>query len=134
MVPGRGRPEPPKALDQTEARAWNDIVDALPGQWVDLAGQVILRRAVAQIAVAERLEARLRDLATMGDDAEALQAEAELAVMHRATAKSVIAILTALRATPRSRMAAREGRAKFERGPAFRPWEIVAKRNDGATS
>jgi hypothetical protein len=134
MVPGRGRPEPPKALDQTEARAWNDIVDALPGQWLDLAGQIILRRAAAQIAVAERLEARLRDLATMGDDAEALAAEAELAVMHRATSKSVIAILTALRATPRSRMAAREGRAKFERGPAFRPWEIVAKRNDGAAS
>ena len=131
MVPGRGRPEPPKALDPTEARAWNDVIDALPGQWVDLAGQIILRRAAAQIAIAERLEARLRDLATMGGDEEALAAEAELAVMHRATSKSVIACLTALRATPRSRMAAREGRAKFERGPAFRPWEIVAKRSDG---
>jgi hypothetical protein len=131
MVPGRGRPEPPKMLDMIEARAWNDIIDALPGQWVDLAGQIILRRAAAQVAIAERLETRLRDLATMGDDPEALAAEAELAVMHRATSKSVIACLTALRATPRSRMAAREGRAKFERGPAFRPWEIVAKRSDG---
>ena len=132
MVPGRGRPEPPKALDPLEARAWNDVIDALPGQWVDLAGQIILRRAAAWAAIAERLEARLRDLATMGGDEEALAAEAELAVMHRATSKSVIACLTALRATPRSRMAfAREGRAKFERGPAFRPWEIVAKRSDG---
>jgi hypothetical protein len=131
MVPGRGRPEPPKALDPIEARAWNDVIDALPGQWVDLAGQVILRRAAAQIAIAERVEARLRDLATMGDDPEALAAEAQLAAMHRESAKSVIACLTALRATPRSRMAPREGRAKFERGPAFRPWEIVAKRNDG---
>ena len=26
MLPGRGRPEPPKALDQAEARAWNDVV------------------------------------------------------------------------------------------------------------
>jgi hypothetical protein len=129
MVPGRGRPEPPKALDPIEARAWNDIIDALPGQWVDLAGQIILRRTAAQVAIA--LEARLRDLATMGSDEEALAAEAELAVMHRATSKSVIACLTALRATPRSRMAAREGRAKFERGSAFRPWEIVAKRSDG---
>jgi hypothetical protein len=131
MVPGKGRPEPPKALDPIEARAWNDVIDALPGRWVDLAGQIVLRRVVAQVAIAERLEARIRDLATMGDDSEALAAEAELAVMHRATAKSVIACLTALRATPRSRMAPREGRAKFERGPAFRPWEIVAKRNDG---
>ena len=88
MVPGRGRPEPPKALDPTEARAWNDVIDALPGQWVDLAGQIILRRTAAQVAIAERLEARLRDLATMSDDEEALAAEAELAVMHRATSKS----------------------------------------------
>lgn len=131
MPPGRGRPQPPRVLDQIEARAWNDIVDALPGQWLDTAGQIILRRTAAQIAIAERLEARLRDLATMSGDEEALAAEAELAVMHRATSKSVIACLTALRATPRSRMAAREGRAKFERGPAFRPWEIVAKRSDG---
>ena len=131
MLPGRGRPQPPRVLDQIEARAWNDIVDALPGQWLDTAGQIILRRTAAQIAIAERLEARLRDLATMSGDEEALAAEAELAVMHRATSKSVIACLTALRATPRSRMAAREGRAKFERGPAFRPWEIVAKRSDG---
>jgi hypothetical protein len=131
MVPGRGRPEPPKALDPIEARAWNDVIDALPGQWVDPAGHLILRRTGAQVAIAERLEARLRDLATMDDDPEALAAGQALAVMHRETAKSVIACLTALRATPRSRMAPREGRAKFERGPAFRPWEIVAKRFDG---
>src|ERR1700722_7371863 len=131
MVPGRGRPEPPKMLDMIEARAWNDIIDALPGQWVDLAGQIILRRTAAQVAIAERLEARLRDLATMGDDAGALAAGAGLAAMHAATPKSVLACLTALRATPRSRMAPREGRAKFERGPAFRPWEIVGKRSDG---
>ena len=63
MVPGRGRHEPPKALDQTEARAWNDIIDALPGQWVDLAGQVILRRAAAQI----RSLGALKLLCPLGD-------------------------------------------------------------------
>jgi hypothetical protein len=135
MLPGRGRPQPPKMLDMIEARAWNDIVDALPGQWLDLAGQLVLRRVAAQVAIAERVEERLRTLATMGDDPEALAAEAALAGMHRETAKSVIAGLTALRATPRSRMAPREGRNKFERGPAFRPWEIVAaKRSDGPAS
>ena len=30
LVPRKGRPEPPKALDQAEARAWNDVVEALP--------------------------------------------------------------------------------------------------------
>jgi hypothetical protein len=135
MVPGKGRPEPPKALDPIEARAWNDIVDALPGRWLDPAGQLVLRRLAAQVAIAERVEARLRDLAMMGDDPEALEAERMLAVMHRETAKSVIYGLSALRATPRSRMAAREGQSKFTRGAgAFRPWEIVARKSDGQVS
>jgi hypothetical protein len=135
MLPGKGRPAPPKALDQIEARAWNDVVDALPSQWIDAAAQMVLRRLVCQIAIAERVEARLRDLAMMGDDPEALEAERLLAAMHRETAKSVIHGLTALRATPRSRMAPREGRSKFDRGAgSFRPWEIVAKRSDGPAS
>ena len=134
MVPGKGRPEPPKALDQVEARAWNDVIDALPGQWIDLAGQVVLRRVSAQVAIAERVEARLRDLALRGDDPEALEAEQVLAAMHRETTKSVINGLSALRATPRSRMAAREGRNKFQRGVTSRPWEIVAKRDHGSAS
>jgi hypothetical protein len=135
MLPGKGRPAPPKALDQVEARAWNDIIDALPSQWIDAAAQLVLRRVAAQVAIAERVEARLRDLARRGDDHEALEAEQVLAVMHRETTKSVVHGLTALRATPRSRMAAREGRSKFERGAgAFRPWEIVAKRSDGQAS
>jgi hypothetical protein len=42
---------------------------------VDPAGQVVLRRVAAQAALAERLEERLRRLAEMGDDPEALEAE-----------------------------------------------------------
>jgi hypothetical protein len=130
MLPGKGRPQPPKALDQTEARAWNDVIDALPGHWIDAAAQIVLRRVAAQIAIAERVEARLRDLAMMGDDPEALAAEqGSLACIGRPRNRS-----SALRATPRSRMAPREGRSKFERGAAFRPWEIVAKRSDGQAS
>ena len=97
--------------------------------------QLVLRRTVAQVAIAERLEDRLRRLALMDDDPEALEAEAKIAAMHRETAKAVIAGLTVLRATPRSRMAARESRSRFERGAgSFRPWDIVAKKSDGAAS
>ena len=132
LLPGKGRPEPPKALDQIEARAWNDVIDALPDRWLDPAGQLVLRRTVTQVAIAERLEERLRRLALMDDDPEALEAEKAVAAMHRETAKAVIAGLTVLRATPRSRMAARESRSRFERGAgALRPWNIVAKKSDG---
>jgi hypothetical protein len=135
LVPGKGRPEPPKALDQTEARAWNDVVDALPDRFLDPAGQLVLRRTVTQVAIAERLEDRLRRLSEIADDPEALEAEKTIAAMHRETAKAVIAGLTVLRATPRSRMAARESRSRFERGVgALRPWNIVAKKNDGQAS
>jgi hypothetical protein len=138
MVPGKGRPAPPKELDQIEARAWNDVVDALPSQWLDAASQLVLRRLVCQIAIAERLEARLRQLAMLEGDSEALEAEELIARMHRETAKSVVHGLTALRATPRSRMAAREGRSRFERGaPSFGPWDIVAQKSgspDGPAS
>ena len=82
MLPGKGRPEPPKALDQAEARAWNDVVDALPDRFLDPAGQLVLRRVVTQVAIAERLEDRLRRLALMDDDPEALGAEASIAAMH----------------------------------------------------
>jgi hypothetical protein len=138
MLPGKGRPEPPAELDQTEARAWRDVIDGLPGQWVDAASQLVLRRVAAQIAVAERLEDRLRRLGEMPTDPEALEAEKAVAAMHREAAKAIIHGLTALRATPRSRMAAREGRSRFERGaPSFRPWDIVAQKSgspDGPAS
>jgi hypothetical protein len=135
LVPGKGRPEPPKVLDQTEARAWNDVIDALPDRFLDPAGQLVLRRTVAQVAIAERLEDRLRRLALMAEDPEALEAEKTVAAMHRETAKSVIAGLTVLRATPRSRMAPREVRSRFERRVgALRPWEIVAGKPDGQVS
>jgi hypothetical protein len=134
MLPGKGRPAPPKELDQIEAHAWNDVVDALPAQWFDAAAQIVLRRLVSQIAIAERLEARLRRLAMMLDDPEALEAEQALARAHREAGKAVVHGLTALRATPRSRMAARESRSRFERGAGvFRPWEIVARKPDGQT-
>jgi hypothetical protein len=109
MLPGKGRPAPPKELDQIEARAWNDVIDALPSQWIDAASQLVLRRLVCQIAIAERLEARLRRLAMLADDPEALEGEQLLARAHREAAKAVVHGLTTLRATPRSRMAAREG-------------------------
>ena len=60
MVPGAGRPSPPAELDALERRIWKDAVDALPSFWLDPAGQIVLRRAVAQAAICERQEARLR--------------------------------------------------------------------------
>jgi hypothetical protein len=127
MVPGRGRPEPPAGLDRAERRAWADVIDALPSQWLDTAGQLILRHVAAQTALADRLADRLRDLGERGDEPEALEAERQIAAMHRDALKAIAQGLGALRATPQSRMASREGRSRFERSAlTAKPWEIVA--------
>ena len=121
LVPGKGRPEPPKELDLVERRAWNDVVDSLPGHWLDPAGQ---------IALGKRLALRLRQMREARDDDEAL--EARLAQQHQAALRSIAFGLTALRATPRSRVAPRDAKPRFERnaGP-LRPWEITAKKAEG---
>jgi hypothetical protein len=124
-LPGRGRPEPPSRLTQAEQRAWRAIVDASPDGFIDGAGQLILKRVVGQIAIAERHEERLKRIAETGGD---LEAELEVAAAHRDTTKSIIAGLIALRATPRSRMESRNARDAFARAPSGRrPWDIEAQ-------
>src|SRR5215467_7135760 len=114
-VPGRGRPEPPADLDLVEQRIWREVVDALPGHWLDPAGQLILRRLVAQAAVSERQEARLRQLRAQGEDGT--EAAAGLVVAHGAVAKTVAHLLGQLRATPRSRMVPRTAGSRLVEAP-----------------
>jgi hypothetical protein len=124
-VPGRGRPEPPAGLDELEQQIWREVVDALPGHWLDSAGQVILRRLVAQAAVSERQEFRLRQLrAQQQDDGEEAGA---LAAQHGVVAKNVAYLLSQLRATPRSQLRSRSAGSQMEQVPDSRPWEIKAK-------
>jgi hypothetical protein len=125
VVPGQGRAEPPASLDTLERRIWRDVVDALPAHWLDLAGQLILRRLVAQAAIAERREARLRQLRAQdrdsGEDADAI------ASLHGVSAKTIAYLLSQLRATPRSRIVSRSAGPQFDQAPKSRPWEIRAR-------
>jgi hypothetical protein len=124
LVPGQGRPPQPAGLDRLERRIWRDVVDALPAHWLDPAGQLVLRRLVAQAAIAERREARLRQLRAQGkDDGEDADA---LAALHGVSAKIVAYLLGQLRATPRSRMVSRAAGPEVEGAPKFRPWDIRA--------
>lgn len=125
ILPGRGRPEPPADLDLLEQRVWREVVDALPGHWLDAAGQLVLRRLVAQAAVSERQEVRLRQL--RAQDQDGTEDAAELVIAHGAVAKTVAHLLGQLRATPRSRMVSRAAGSRLEGVPESRPWEIKAK-------
>lgn len=40
VLPGRGRPEAPDDLDRLERNLWSQVVDALPGHWIDLLPRV----------------------------------------------------------------------------------------------
>ena len=124
-VPGRGRPEPPPDLDELESRIWREVVDALPGHWLDRAGQLVLRRLAAQTAISERQEARLRLLRAQEQDGG--EEAATLAAQHGVSAKNVAYLLAQLRATPRSQLRSRAAGSQMERAPDSRPWEIKAK-------
>ena len=124
-VPGAGRPRAPRGLDELEKRIWRDVVDALPAYWVDPAGRQVLRRLVAQAAIAERQEAGLRLMRAQGQDGS--EDATALATLHAATAKAVAYLLGQLRATPRSRIVSRDAGPKVEETPRARPWEIQAR-------
>jgi hypothetical protein len=125
VIPGAGRPAPPRGLDQQERRIWRAVVDALPAHWIDPAGQLILRRVICLGASLACWEVQLRELRAAG--AAGGEEATKLAGMHAATAKTVAYLLGQLRATPRSRMVSRDARAKIEEAPRARPWEIKAK-------
>jgi hypothetical protein len=130
-IPGQGRPEPPDHLDELEQAIWREVTASLPPYWIDGAGCLVLRRLVAQAAIAERCEDRLRRLRRHDEDGE--EDAAALAVRHAATAKTVTYLLTAIRGTPRSRVLTRDAGTDIEKVPAFRPWELEAD-DDGATT
>ena len=124
VIPGQGRPEPPPDLDELEQSIWRAVIDALPAHWVDKAGEIVLRRLVAQAAVAERRELRLRGLRAtgrdIGEDADAL------VTAHGVGAKMVTYLLGQLRATPKARERSRAAEPAVNRAAKFRPWEIWA--------
>jgi hypothetical protein len=99
-------------------------MDALPGHWLDTAGQLILRRLAAQAAVSERQEARLRPLRAQDEDDD--EEAAILASQHGVMAKNVAYLLTQLRATPRAQLRSRAAGSRAEQAPEARPWEIRA--------
>jgi hypothetical protein len=100
------RPEPPGQLDDAERRARQAIVDASPDGFLDGAGQLILRQVVTQVAIGERHARRLRKMVEAGvDDVEA---EIMIGRAHAEAMKNTVHGMTALRATPKSRMRSRE--------------------------
>jgi hypothetical protein len=99
------------------------VIDALPGHWLDRAGQLVLRRLAAQAAVSERQEARLRLLRAQEQDGGE-EAATTLAAQHGVSAKNVAYLLAQLRATPRSQLRSRAAGSQIEQAPQLRPWEI----------
>jgi hypothetical protein len=125
LIPGQGRPDPPRALDRAEKSAWREIVGAMPPNWFGSESQPVLRRLCAQIVISEGLEEELRKVRAdgLGDSERA----ARLAHAHRDTAKAVNQLSQALRLTPKSRWSARSSETEVGRAAKERPWEIRAR-------
>jgi hypothetical protein len=121
---GRERPAPPPKLSRADQELWRGMVDAAPGGWLDIPGQLLLKRVIALNRTVERHEARLQRMATMGGS---LEDELLVSKAHQNAVKSLTAALTALRVTPKSRAEPKIARTAFERssGPE-KPWNITA--------
>jgi hypothetical protein len=125
VIPGQGRPEPPRALDGAEKLVWRSIVGAMPSNWFGLECQPVLRRLCAQVVISEELEKELRKVRADGS-AESERA-ARLAEAHRDAARAVNQLSQALRLTPKSRWSARTSETEVGRAARERPWEIKAR-------
>jgi phage terminase small subunit len=125
IIPGQGRPEPPRALDKAEKAVWRKIVDAMPPNWFGSECQPVLRRLCAQIVISEGLEEQLRRVRAdgLGDSERA----ARLAEAHRDAAKTVNQLSQSLRLTPKSRWSARTSETEVAHAAKERPWEIRAR-------
>ena len=125
LIPGQGRPEPPRALDRAEKTVWRDIVSAMPPNWFGLESQPVLRRLCAQVVVSEGLEEQLRRVRADGSgDSERA---ARLAEAHREAARAVNQLSQSLRLTPKSRWSARTSETEIGHAAKERPWEIRAR-------
>ena len=125
VIPGQGRPEPPRALDKAEKAVWRSIVGAMPPNWFGLECQPVLRRLCAQVVISEELEEELRKVRA-GGSADGERA-ARLAEAHRDAARAVNQLSQALRLTPKSRWSARTSETEVGRAAKERPWEIRAR-------
>ena len=125
LIPGRGRPEPPRALDRAEKAVWREIVGAMPPNWFGLECQPVLRRLCAQIVISEGLEEQLRKV--RADGCADGERATRLAQAHRDTAKAVNQLSQSLRLTPKSRWSARASETEVEHAAKQRLWEIRAR-------
>jgi len=125
LIPGRGRPEPPQALDGAEKDVWREIVGAMPANWFGLECQPVLRRLCAQIVISEGLETELRKMRANGSSDS--ERAARLAQAHREAAKVVNQLSQSLRLTPKSRWSARTSETEVGRAAKERLWEIKAR-------
>ena len=125
IIPGQGRPQPPRALDKAEKAVWRSIIGAMPPNWFGSECQPVLRRLCAQIVISEGLEEQLRKVRVdgSGDSERAVR----LAQAHRDTAKAVNQLSQSLRLTPKSRWSARTSETELEHAAKERPWEIRAR-------
>jgi len=130
QLPGSGRPEPPTDLDLAEQTLWRDVVNALPANWIDAAGRVLLRRLVAQAAVCLTMEEQLRAHRAAGT---AVEEYSKLAKQHNDAAKSIENLLASLRATPRSRSTSHAAGLQSRKAAESRPWEIRGRRAETET-
>jgi hypothetical protein len=127
VVPGQGRPQPPKGMAADEVAVWVAIVGAMPDHWFSTSFH-LLRCLCAHVAN-EQFIARELAQARVANDLKAVRS---LTVVYSRETRAILEHSKALRLPPRTRFTQERSANLKSLSPATRPWEIRSKGDEPA--
>jgi len=119
VVPGQGRPEPPKDMPPDEAQVWTAIIASMPDAWFNTCFHV-LRCLCVHVANAQAIATQL-NAARESDDRKAFD---KLMAMYGRETRMVLTHSQLLRLTPKARYTQERSTNLKALVPTSRPWEI----------
>jgi hypothetical protein len=123
LVPGTP-PEPPAELTSEQADDWRVFTAQMPSHWFYGAGGALLVQLCRHVSysrvVGEWLTEAARETPQEGEGLDRLN---KLSQMHEREGRAVVALMRALRLTPRSRYDQSRAHTAHQNAPQKKPWE-----------
>ena len=126
------RPQAPHALTAQQAQLWREIVESVPGGWINHAQEPLLAAYCRHVSAADRLSAMIDQNESDLNDFGALQRFGKLLSMRERETKALSSLATRMRLTQQSQMHPRSaGRAWEGNHPGPKLWDRNPPWEDG---
>jgi len=117
VVPGQGRPEPPKDMPPDEAQVWSTIIASMPDNWFTTSYH-ILRCLCVHVATAQAIAAQIAVARGQG------KAMDKLTALYGRETRMILTHSQLLRLTPKARYTMERSTNIKALVPTSKPWEI----------